>query len=965
MKYALAVMAGIFSILAYTLFCGNVYASTKSDIINSDNVQITNNVNKSDKIYIYGLSPKETIRVYADETGARQLASKTLGQSATSVTFTVSQLGVESGFIYITSTLSGYDESERVKVEYDAEPISEKLTESNINIENNADSKDVITVSDLMSADVVSIYQDKNKNKRITTARVGGSKTTAALTYSQLGANGGVIYMTVTSTGKRESEILAVEFPAEAKASPLSAGDIEITNKKGTGDKIVVSGAEYGDSIIIYENMTTAKKLATAKCARNKTEITKVISSLKKDGGSIYIALKQTNKQESERIKVDYAAESVTEAINASQVSIANNPKGTQDVIEVEGLESGVKVKVYKLENSTAAIKSATCSSSSDTVTMKLSQLGSDAGVVWISVTESDMHESVRIPVIYDSENISEVIDASNVTVVNNYGTSDSIRISELNEGEIIKIYKTAAIKTTLATKTASSSDAITVITLSQLGTAAGSVYITVTRDGCNESERVEIAYPAEGKSMTPNTDNITVVNNTAKASVMTVTGLTEEDVVSVYKNSTDINAIGTATVAQYQTETEVSLSSLNADGGTVYVTVRSENLKESDKAKVTYGAQESTEAVKLSKVTVVNNADLADTITVSERDAGDVINVYNQETGGKLLSSATVASGSIKAVVTVTQLGEEGGTVYISAKNSGLKESARIAVSFDAEQVTEPLLAGNVEILNYSGKSDTITVYGLMPGNTVKVYTNKTIAAPLVSADVSGTGATLTLSVSQLGVNAGSVYISVTKSGYKESERVEIAYNAESAALESSAVSVVNNASISDTVTVSSLAVGDMVTVYATSSSAAVLASQTSSNGGTVTLTIDQLGSSAGNIYVTVTNKNRAESQRTAVSYLAEQSTLPLFIGQVTITNNIDVSDIIQVKELSPYDTIRIYSLASGGDLLGSGSVGSSQNSVSISVKQLGENAGKVYITITSYGKTESTRLCVDYTSE
>lgn len=967
-KKLVPAIVGFAAIAAISAF-GTAYADTGllgSELIDTNKVEIVNNVGKSDRIYIYGLSPKETIKVYADETSARVLAKKTLGKTATSVTLSVAQLGISEGSIYITSTTPGCAESDRVEVNFDGEPVSERLTEADITIDNLAGTKDVILVEDLVAGDLITVYRDVNKSKKYTSGRATSSRSYVKMTYSQLGADGGVVYISITTKGMRESDLLAVEFAPEEKTAAISEGNIEITNNKSSSDKIYICNVEYGDTITVYNPNNTSRKMLTVKCAKNKDEITKAITGLSKDGGHVYVTVTHTGKQESEMVMISYDAEQVTAALDANQITVTNNPKGTTDVIEVEDIEGSSIVKIYKDEKTTASLKTATCSSSGSSVSVKISQIGADEGTLWFTLTESGKHESERVPFVYAAEEISESIDLSGVAVTNNHGNSDIIRVSGLEEGDIVSVYKTATVKSTVAKKTITDSASVN-ITIAQLGTSAGTVYLTLTQSGKCESERIAVDFPAEGKSTAPASEKITVTNNLGKASVLKITGLFEDDTVNVYKLATDTEAFATGTVATYFDEAELSLSSLSANGGTLYVSVKSKNLKESDFVEITYGAQQSSDAVKSGKVTIENNADTSDTVTVSERDSGDIVYVYNQETDGKLLGSATVASSSTKAVITVTQLGEDGGTVYISAKSSGLKESARVAVTFEAEKQTDAIAAGNVEIVNYADKADTITVYSLLPGNTVKIYTSLTEETPVVTASVPTSGASVTASVSQLGTDEGSVFITVTKSGRKESARTEVSYAAESTALKAADITVTNNASISDTIKVSGLASGDVVTVYETSSTTTVLATGSASSDGTVSFSVAQLGTNAGSLYISVTNKNRAESSRTKADYLAEQSTNPLFIGQIVIVNNdSDVAvDTITVTELTAYDTIRVYDLAGDGSLLGTGSVGAGKDSVTISVKQLGEDAGRVFISITSYGKTESVRLGVDFVAE
>ncbi|WPC40242.1 X2-like carbohydrate binding domain-containing protein [Clostridium sp. JS66] len=87
---------------------------------------------------------------------------------------------------------------------------------------------------------------------------------------------------------------------------------------------------------------------------------------------------------------------------------------------------------------------------------------------------------------------------------------------------------------------------------------------------------------------------------------------------------------------------------------------------------------------------------------------------------------------------------------------------------------------------------------------------------------------------------------------------------------------------------------------------------------------------------------------------------------ASITVTNNIEgVQDIITVTAINPGDIVKVYNDISGGSLLGIGTVALGETSVTINVSQLGVNAGNIYISVTSQGKTESSRTRKAYAQE
>jgi hypothetical protein len=272
-------------------------------------------------------------------------------------------------------------------------------------------------------------------------------------------------------------------------------------------------------------------------------------------------------------------------------------------------------------------------------------------------------------------------------------------------------------------------------------------------------------------------------------------------------------------------------------------------------------------EKLKANQVKITNNKGKNDIITVTGLVKGDVIKAYNASSKGTLLASTT--STGTSATLSVKQLGIKSGKVYVTVTKSNLVESDRLAVSYQGEK-SDVLKANQVKVTNNKGKNDTIVVNGLVKGDVVKVYNASSKGKLLTSATSKGTS--VTLSVKQLGTKSGKVYVTVTKSNQLESDRLAVTYQGEKTdALKATQVKVTNNKGKNDTIVVSGLVKGDVVKVYNASSKGKLLTSATS-KGKSVTLTVKQLGTKSGKVYVTVTRPGMLESSRTSVSYKAER---------------------------------------------------------------------------------------------
>ncbi|UUZ90407.1 hypothetical protein LJK87_31425 [Paenibacillus sp. P25] len=170
------------------------------------------------------------------------------------------------------------------------------------------------------------------------------------------------------------------------------------------------------------------------------------------------------------------------------------------------------------------------------------------------------------------------------------------------------------------------------------------------------------------------------------------------------------------------------------------------------------------------------------DTVTVTGLAAGDTVKVYSDPvSAGDLLGSATVASGMTNAVVTVSQIGEEKGLLYVTVTRPSYSESRRILKTFPAEPESVPPATASIRMINNpAGTADRIYVSGLTPGDTAQVYTQREGGSPAGTAVVAAGGDTAEITVPQLGTSDGIAYVSVRTEGRRESRRTEKAYAAE-----------------------------------------------------------------------------------------------------------------------------------------------------------------------------------------
>ena len=469
------------------------------------------------------------------------------------------------------------------------------------------------------------------------------------------------------------------------------------------------------------------------------------------------------------------STESQTDNLTKDQVIITNNAKGTDDTIVVNDIQAGAEVKVYNSATATTPLKTAVVATGSTSVTISIAQLGQDPGVVYISITEKGQLESEKLEFQYSSEPKTDAIDESQVEINNNANAKDTVTVTGLAEGDIVKVYSVE--DKILGTATVGTGKTEAVVSIAQLGEEATTVKVSLTSKDKLESDKLEIEVAGEETTEALAAEAVAVVNNvTGTKDTVTVSGLAAGTILKVYAGAEDTKAIGTATAVEGK-DTVISLTQLGVTEGSVYVTVTAPNEKESAKVKVDFEAEAVTESLKADQVTVANNANAKDTVTVTDLVAGDIVKVYSAE--DKVLGTATVGTGKTEAVVSIAQLGETAGEIYITNTTKGALESEYYTASYEAEAKSAKVEKDKVVIINNIG-TDAIFIYGLKEGTVVKVYTAETEGSVIAKETVADNQSQVYITVQQLGTDSGAVYISLTEVGSLEGDRVEVGFEKE-----------------------------------------------------------------------------------------------------------------------------------------------------------------------------------------
>lgn len=181
------------------------------------------------------------------------------------------------------------------------------------------------------------------------------------------------------------------------------------------------------------------------------------------------------------------------------------------------------------------------------------------------------------------------------------------------------------------------------------------------------------------------------------------------------------------------------------------------------------------TKQISASKVTVANNYNKADVITFKNLKINTEYTIYKDAKKKKKLQSFFATR--TKQTMSLKQLGAKAGSIYITVTEHGFNESTPTKISYLAEKLPA-LSAKNVSIFNKVTR-DTIVLKGLKKGYTYTIYSDSKLKKKLVSFTANST--TRKITVKQLGVKAGSVYVVVGKAGYRSSSATKVNFKAQS----------------------------------------------------------------------------------------------------------------------------------------------------------------------------------------
>lgn len=942
------------------------YGTTQSAQPKESMISIVNNAGLKDTIEVWGLISGDTVKVYTSPAITTPVGIAMVAAGKTSAVVAVDQLGTTSGSAFISVTSVGKTESSLTMKEYQEEKQSTAPTR--ITVVNNAGMADSIEVEGLISGDMVKVYTAPAILAPIATATVSKGKTSSEISIPQLGTGAGSVYISVTSTGKTESELTQKNYLEESKSGELKQSNITIVNNVGMKDSINITGLYPGDLINIYKAYTGSAIWAKATVEDGRTQLEIKVDQLGASYGSIFVSVTHPGRMESDRVEKSYDEEQSSSVLLDVKNILVTNNLGDNDLVKVVGLLSGDTIRVYQGISDTQMIGMGTVAKGKTSIILKVSALDPNGGNVYVSLANTGKSEGSRVLQTYEKEYISEGLLKSDIYIVNNANAKDTIKVVGLEAGDIIKVYPPDPLDPTKPASAyfsaAVAAGRTEVIITTQLEESGGSVFISLTAPGKLESEKIETVYLTADETEAPNVSNITITNNASVADTVRVTGLAPGTLVQVYDANDKI--IGKGTVAAGKTEITISIKQLGTDKGNVSISATLPGKKESNKVSKDYLNEPESKALLDSQIMITNNAGNSDTAKVTGLAAKSVIKVYSQPTDGDVIGTATVGSGKTEVTVSIKQIGTTGGSLYVSLTEPYKAEGPRTPKSYGNESPSSEPITENVTVYNYGGISDLVVFTGLTAGTVVKVYASLEDEKAMGAATVLKGTTQAAVSVAQLDNAEEKIYVSITEPNCSESNRVEISFATEliSTDLTPSNITVTNNLGINDQIKVVGLWEGDVVRIYMADIEKPIATATVAKGNTEVLMNVKSLAAQGGEIIATVARVGKLESNPLPISYdpEVEVESTPPAIQNIVVINNTG-NDYVIVYGLQAGDLIKVYD--SSDKQIATATVAAKQTQVIICIKQIGTGSGVLKISNTSLYKIESGQTEVTFLPE
>ncbi|WP_051250631.1 LamG-like jellyroll fold domain-containing protein [Paenibacillus harenae] len=376
--------------------------------------------------------------------------------------------------------------------------------------------------------------------------------------------------------------------------------------------------------------------------------------------------------------------------------------------------------------------------------------------------------------------NVTAAPHVSGIRVTNYLeGLDDEIEVSGLPEGTVVKVYRTPTDLAVLgATVTGSTYGTVSI---PQIGGESGIVYVSATAPGKMESARTAKSYPGENGliHLKAEKDATLRFNTTGPgdATWMTIlsTGTAEGNKrfgIVTFNNVPDFEDANIESITLKMYRNNGRSANLRAHhiewdnwkepggGGTLGAELKNEYFNGSSEAALGYFDGPHASAV-------ITPEDANTEYGINGSWYLDVTEIIKANQGERATFLLSVPSGEVNPLT----------KEYTSGTSIPGQFGPELIVKYKSDNMTTPPAASDIRVTNNEeGIADTVKVSGLKEGTVVKVYLNSSDTAALGAATV--TESTYgTVSIPQIGVAPGTLYVTATAPFKLESGKTAKSY--------------------------------------------------------------------------------------------------------------------------------------------------------------------------------------------
>ncbi|WP_373231591.1 carbohydrate-binding protein [Cohnella sp.] len=655
---------------------------------------------------------------------------------------------------------------------------------SSIKVENFLEGlDDTIEVTGLPVGAKVKVYRSPIDMTVLGSAVSDGELVTVSI--PQIGTETGILYVTVTAPGRMESARTSKSYPGESGLIELKAekdATLRFNMNTGGGDPsmtILSFGQDEGNKrfgIVTFDNVPEFDdeniESVTLKMYRSNGR-----SALLRAHPIEWDDWKETGGALGAELKGEYFGGSTEAALAFFEGPHASAMITNEDKNSVYGINGSWYLDVTQL--------------------LKVNQGNRATFLLSVPSGEVNPHtkeytSGTSIPgqfgpeliVKYKTDNVTTTPSESDITVRNNpEGLADTVEVSGLTEGTVAKVYRTET--DTEPMGSAVSDGTVASVSIPQIGAGSGTLYVSAAAPFKLESEKTAKLYAGEDGQIVFKVEKDATVRFNANAPgdfhwMTILSGGTDYETQKRYgivtfagvPNVNDAN-IESVTLRMYRNNARSATMQAHhlewddwiepGGSGTLGVQLKSEYFGGSTQAITEFFSGPFASAGVTPETAYAEHG-------VNATWNLDVTEILRANTGDRatLLLSAPSAEGN--------PLTKE----YVSGDSSFGQYAPELIIKYKKQiAVTPQPSESDITITNNpEGFADTVEVAGLAEGTVVKVYRTSTENELLGSAVSDGTFAEV--SIPQIGVGSGTLYVSAAARFKQESERTAKLYTDE-----------------------------------------------------------------------------------------------------------------------------------------------------------------------------------------